>query len=338
MPRRGSPGVPAAIGLDIHKRETQACVVSERGEVLEEKRFKTQREAFEHELAEYAGVPVVIEAVGFSRPVARWLQEQGHDVRLAHPRAIPKPMVKTDKKDARHLAQLLRVDLLPEAWLAPEDVQQLRDLARHRRYLGEQRASVRGKIKHDLLKHGHLLDKNPVETKKGRDWLRSLEIPEITSSLNLYELLVKECDDMETKISHHADKDHRARILRSIPGVGDFTALLVLAEVGDFTRFPDKDKLASYAGFGVRQEQSGDTDRRGRITKEGNDLLRWAMVEAARNHTIHCPESSISQRYERLKKTKGQGRALIATARVLLTCMYILVKENREFTVNQPDS
>lgn len=338
MTRRRKVGVAAAVGLDIHKRETQACIVSSSGEILEEKRIRTNPISFKRALSKYAGTPLVIEAVGFSRPVARWLREQGHDVRLANTRAIEKPKVKTDRVDAEHLAQLLRVNLLPEAWLAPEDVQKLRDLGRHRRYLGEKRSSIRSKIKHDLLKHGHFLDRNPVETKKGREWLRGLDIVELTSSLNVYELLVKECDEIEAKIETFVEKDERTRILRSIPGVGAFTALMVLAEVGDFNRFPDKDKLGSYAGFSVRQEQSGDHEWRGHITKQGNDALRWALVEAARNHVLHCPESSISQRHRRLAAKKGEMKATVATARVLLTCMYVLVKEGREFTVNQPDS
>jgi len=122
----------------------------------------------------------------------------------------------------------------------------------------------------------------------------------------------------------------------TIPGVGAYRALLILAEVGDFRRFHRKGALASLAGLGVRQTQSGDMDARGNITKDGNGLLRWDLVEAARNHIRNSPESDLSIRHKRLTKKRGVKKATVATARVLITIMYAMVTKNEAFQVNAP--
>lgn len=203
----------------------------------EEKRIRTTAASLKRALKGVKG-PVALEAVGFYRPIARWLIEQGHDVRLANPRLIPKAKVKTDKKDAKHLAKLLRADLLPESWIPPEETQQLRDLVRHRRFLGEEAGRLKSKIKHDLLKHGHFFDKNPVETINGRAQARKLGIPEITSSINILETLENETKQADAKIKLEANKRPEAKILMTTPGVAEFTALGILEATSNDSQTP----------------------------------------------------------------------------------------------------
>lgn len=323
------------IALDIHKHETQACVMDKKsGKVIEETRFPTTEKAFKKHLKKHGRGDAIIESVGFHRPVARWLDEQGHEVHLAHTGEIPKPRVKTDKKDAKHLANLFRADLLPEAYLPPEEIQRLRDIGRQRQFLGQESRRLKTKIMHDLFKHGHFVDKNPTETIAGRAWLRKLAIPELTSCLDLLEKVNEEKERFEKLIEAETTNHPDAQLLMTIPGVGAYTALLILAEVGDFRRFKHKDAVGSYAGLGVRQSQSGDEDKRGGITKEGNSLLRWILVEATRNHVGRCPESQLTKRYKRLAEKKGSKKATIATARVLVTVMYAMITKGESFQVN----
>jgi len=122
----------------------------------------------------------------------QWLQDAGHEVHLAHTGRIPRPRVKTDKKDAKHLAHLLRSDLLPEAYLPPVRIQEYRDLARQRHFLGQESRRLKAKIKLDLLKHGHFLDANPVEAAAGRAWIRKTAVPEAVSCLGILENVEKE--------------------------------------------------------------------------------------------------------------------------------------------------
>lgn len=322
------------IGADVHRRETQLYFLPDDGSRGRELRVPTREKAIQRALKNVAG-PVVLEAVGFYRPIAAWLAKGGREVHLANPRLIPKPKVKTDKKDAKHLAKLLKADILPESWIAPEEIEKLRDLVRHRRFLGEECGRLKTKIKADLLKHGHFYETNPADTKKGREIARKHNIPEVTSSLRLLEHIEEETTIADRNIRQEADKRDDVKLLMTIPGVGAQTALGIYAEVGDFSRFPTPEKLASYAGLAIQQEQSGDRDRRGRITKEGNTLLLTLLVEAAHNHIMHCEDSQIVQKFKRKKeRDDNTKRAYIAAARALLHAMHAMIRTKTEFQVN----
>lgn len=299
-----------------------------------EKRFRTSPKSFRRALARYAPCPVILECVGFYRPVTTWLMELRMDVHVANVARIPKPKVKTDKKDARHLLKLWRGDTLPESYLPPDDVHQLRDLTRHRIYLANEVRRFKGKIKHDLYKHGHFVDTNPVNSQKGRTWIDSLAAPEIASSKRVWETLQREIDDLQSRLEAITTTNPHAQRLMTIPGIGAYTALVVLAEVGDFARFETGDQVASYAGLTPSIHQSGDNCRTGQITKQGNPTLRFILVEAAHSHVRHCPGSAISQRHRRLAEKKGAGRAAVATARQLLTVMKAMIDKNEDFQVN----
>lgn len=319
------------IGLDVHKRETQVAFLD--GKDVQEKRIRTTPRSFARVLRGVEG-PVVVEAVGFHRPIVRWLEDLDREVHLANTRLIPKPKVKTDKKDAKHLAKLLRGDNLPEAWIPPEDIQRLRDLVRHRRFLGEQTGRLKTKVKHDLLKHGHFLEKNPADSKKGREWARKLQIPEITSCLVLLEALEGEIDVYQEKLESEARARKDVKLIATIPGIAEYTALGIFAEVGDFKRFYSPEALASYAGLSIKEDQSGDRQRKGSITKDGNTLLLTLLVEAAHNHARHCPESALSQKFKRWEQKKGTKKAAVATARALIHILYAMIRDQEPFTVN----
>lgn len=322
------------VSLDVHKRETQACIANANGVVVRETRFRTSPKSYKKVLGKYRDGDAILECVGFYRPVTAWLEEMGFDVHLAAVGKIPKPRLKSDKKDARHLLRLWRGDALPEAYLPPEDVQHLRDIARHRMFLGQQSRRLKSKLKHDLYKHGHFVAKNPIENLKGRAFLRTLDAPEIQSTLRLYETIEAELKGIQERIEAETTDLPEAKLLMTVPGIGAYTALLILAEVGDFARFETGDSLANYAGLVPSQHQSGDHDRHGPITKEGNTILRWALVEAARNHVRLCPESRLSRRFEELAEKKGYGKALTATARVMATVLKAMVDRKEAFKVN----
>lgn len=326
------------IGLDIHKRETQAYVTDEDGNLVAEKRFRTRQASFRQALREFGPSTTIIESVGFHRPVAKWLTVQGHNVVLAHVGDLRKPRIKTDRRDAENLVRRFQVHALTTAYLPPEETQLVRDLARHRKMLGEHSASWKTKIAHDLQKHGHFWDENPVKTQTGRTKLRKLAIPEILSSLAILEALEAEIAGYQKKLEAHTTTDPIAQRLMTVPGIGAYTATLIVAEVGDFHRFADKNGIGAYAGLVPSRHQSGDGDRQGHITKRGNDVLRWALVEAAGNHVIHCPDSSITKRYERLCETRPSNVAMTATARFLAGVLWALVTQNRDFQVNPPSS
>lgn len=326
--------MPYTLGLDIHKRETQVYVTDEAGKLVAEKRFRTRRASFRQALREFAGSNAVIESVGFHRPVAKWLQEQGHEVFVAHVGDRRRPRIKTDRRDAEDLARRFQRQDLTMAYLAPEETQLVRDMARHRRLLGQHASKWKVKIAHDLQKHGHFWDINPATTQAGRTKLRKLTIPEIHSSLTILETLEGEIDAYQEKLDSYSTSNPVAQRLMSVPGIGAYTAALILAEIGDFTRFETKEGVGAYAGLVPSRHQSGDHDRNGHITKRGNETLRWALVEAARNHVIRCKTSSVTKRYQRLKDAKGHSIAITAAARNLGGVLWAMVTQERDFTVN----
>jgi transposase len=329
--------VSYTIGLDIHKRETEACIMDGSGVVVARKRFRTRRASFRQALRGVEG-DAIIESVGFHRPVAKWLQEQGHAVHVAHVGDQKKPRIKSDRRDAENLARRFQLRALTIAYLPPEEIQLVRDLARHRRLLGENQARWKNKIAHDLQKHGHLWDNNPVETQLGRAKLRKLAIPEILSSLTILETIEQETAHYQKKLDAYEATNPTAKRLATVPGIGAYTATLIAAEAGDWTRFQTKEGIGAYAGLVPRRHQSGDHDRHGHITKNGNETLRWALVEAARNHVIHCPDSTITKRYQRLLETKPRHIALIATARHLGGVLWAMITTEHDFQVTPPSS
>lgn len=322
------------IGADVHRRETQLYFLPKDGSRGRELRVPTREKALAKALKGVDG-PIVIEAVGFVRPVARWLEKTGKKVVVANPRQIPKPKVKTDKKDARHLARLLKADIVPEAWLPPPEIDRLRNLVRHRRFLGEETGRLKTKIKADLAKHGHFHTSNPADTKKGREIILQYAVPEAHSTLRLLESVEQETKIADRQVQQEAAKIEEVQLLMTIPGVGAQTALGIYAEVGDFSRFPNPEKLASYAGLSIGEAQSGDHDKRGHITKDGNTLLLTLLVEAAHNHIMHCDDSQIIQKFRRKKeRDNNTKRAYIAAARALLHAMHAMIRTKTEFQVN----
>lgn len=124
----------------------------------------------------------------------------------------------------------------------------------------------------------------------------------------------------------------------TVPGIGAYTASLILAEVGDFSRFEKTEDVGAYAGLVPSRHQSGDGDRFGHITKRGNDTLRWALVEAARNHVLRCPDSQVTRRYVRLKDAKGHSIAVTAAARNLAGALWAMIRHETDFQVNPQKS
>ena len=168
-------------------------------------------------------------------------------------KAIASARLKNDKVDAATLAQLLRADQLPEAWIAPPEVRQLRALLRHRAQLVRLRTLLRNRVHAVLADHGY---GRPAGcwSGPGRQWLAALELPAISrevidDALALMDALRQPIDRLDQEVRQRAKADPRVRVLTQLPGVGMFTALVLLAEIGDITRFGSARKLASWAGL-----------------------------------------------------------------------------------------
>jgi transposase len=278
-----------------------------------------------------AGTPVAFEAAFGWSWLADLLEDYGFEAHMVHPlrcKAIASARLKNDKVDAAILAQLLRADLLPEAWIAPAKVRQLRALLRHRISLVRLGTQLRNRIHAVAADHGY--DRSASYwTGPGRGWLAELDLPAasreiITDCLAVIDGLAPVIDRIDGELHQHARTDPRVKTLRTLPGVGEFTALVMVAEIGDISRFGNARKLASWAGLTPTVRGSDLKVRHGNISKQGSVWLRWVLNQAAQT-AKRSPE--FAPAYSSIAKRRGKKIATIAIARKLLTRAWHLLSD-----------
>ncbi len=241
------------VGIDVHRKRSQVAVVTGDGTVELNKNVVNGSEPMLRLIGDLpAGTPVAFEAAFGWGWLIQLLEDYGFEAHLVHPlrcKAIASARLKNDKVDAAILAQLLRADLLPEAWIAPPAVRQLRALLRHRVVLVRLRTLLRNRIHAVLADHGH--DRlGGCWSGPGRAWLACLELPAVSrelagDDLALIDALQERIDRLDWEIHQRARSGPRVKVLTQLPGVGPFTALVILAEVGDVSRSGSARKLAS---------------------------------------------------------------------------------------------
>jgi len=329
------------VGIDVHRKRSQVAVVTEDGTVQLNKNVVNGSTPMLRLIGELpAGTPVAFEAAFGWSWLADLLEDYGFEPHLVHPlrcKAIASARLKNDKVDAAMLAQLLRADLLPEAWLAPAKVRQLRAVLRHRISLVRLGTQLRNRIHAVAADHGY--DRSASYwTGPGRGWLAELELPAtsreiITDCLAVIDALAVLIDRIDGELHARAKADPRVKALRALPGVGEFTALVMVAEIGDITRFPNARKLASWAGLTPTVRGSDLHVRHGHISKQGSAWLRWAMNQAAQT-AKRSPQFAAT--YSAIARRRGKKIATIAIARKLLTRAWHLLSEMEPADASTP--
>lgn len=326
------------VGLDVHKRINQACVIDKSGMIVQEKRFLNTKEELDRFLESLPeNSQFAMEACSVWQPVFEEIEEQGFDVHLAHPskvKLIAEARVKTDKIDAKVLANLLRTDMLPEAYVAPENIRKLRAIVRHRYSLVRLRASIKHRVHSILHKVGITIELSNIFGKGGTKFLRKVPLkPQYRFAMNHYLDLVQVINEMIEETNTYIDTQARdipeVDLLKSIPGIGTYSALLIYAEIGEVSRFSSYKQLCSYAGITASVYQSGDNTRYGHITKQGNTLLRWILLQAVYKVGRHSP--GMQRFHKRLLNKKGKKVAKIALTRKLLVYIYIMLTHDVRF-------
>ena len=266
------------VGIDVHRKRSQVAVVTADGKVQVNRNVPNGVEPILKVIGDLpTGTPVAFEAAYGWGWLVELLEDYGFDPHLVHPllcKAIASARLNNDKVDAAILAQLLRADLLPEAWIAPPQVRQLRVLLRHRVSLVRLGTQLRNRIHAVVADHGH--DRpdrrwtGAYGTGPGRQWLAELPLPTvsrqvITDSLAFIDALAPTIDRLDREIHARAKADPRVKVLTALPGVGEFTAMVLLAEIGDISRFRNARALASWAGLTPTVRGSDLTVRHGHI-------------------------------------------------------------------------
>jgi transposase len=316
------------VGIDLHRRRSQIAVIDEHGELAFSRRIVNDRDTFLELLGDPTDAHVVVEATYGWEWLAELLEEAGYDLHLAHPlrtRAIAAARVKTDAIDAKTLAHLLRAGFLPEAYVAPRELRDLRELLRHRATLTRMRSAIKNRVHAILAKHGIANEYSDLFGKGGREFLANLQLRDaprrrLDSLLSLLEDFDREIGQTTTEIEQRAKLDDRVEVLTQIRGVGRYTAMLIIAEVGDVRRFPTARHLCAWAGLTPTVRSSDGKARLGHISRQGSPALRWALVEAAQK--ITTGSGPLREKYERLAKRRGAKIAKVAIAREILTLAF----------------
>jgi transposase len=231
--------------------------------------------------------------------------------------------VKNDVRDASDLADLLRMGRLPEAWIAPPPVRRLREAVRHRAKLVALRSGLKAQVHAVLAKHGVQVAVSDLFGVGGRQLLDQLVLdPPFTARIASLRRLIDALDFEIEIVGRRTAADLAThpgyRAVQAINGVGPVLAAVFVAEIGDVTRFPGPQQLCSWAGLTPLHRESDTKVHRGRITKQGNTLVRWAAVEAVQR----AREGILGRARARISDRRGANIGKVATARKLLTLVY----------------
>ena len=332
------------MGIDLHKKQFTTTILDENGETLSKSKVKTDRESirsyFEkvRELGEMKGV---VEATFNWAYFFDEVQDNFQELILSHPkktRAIAEARIKTDSIDSEVLANLLRADLIPQAYVPSQETREIKNLVRYRMSLVKVRTSLKNRV-HKIIDRNHIEDEilkmlTDKFGKRGMKIMRGLEIKGndqniLRGYLDLIEKINTKIKEVKRKIKKIGEEDKITKLLKTIPGIGDLLALLIRYEIDAIERFSSAKKLYSYAGLVPSTYSSGDRTYHGRITKQGNKYLRWAMTEAAQ--VAAASSSCLRRYYVEIKSRKGSNAAIIALARKLLGIVYCVWNERRPY-------
>jgi transposase len=274
--------------VDLHKRVSQVLKEDQRtGERIERRVDNQDHQAWQELFAaEGPETEVVVEATGNWMWFADMLEEMGCTVHLAHPgksRIIAESRNKSDKLDAKALLMLMQGGWLPEAYLSPRPVREQRQILRLRIGLVQMRTRLKNRLHALLAQHNLQTEESDLFGKSGRKYLEEVELPPASARsrqvwLELLDELERQIDKLERAFHATLVKDPRAQLLMSMPGVGELTAYLLLAEIGEIERFRRPEDLAAYAGLAPSNRASADKIHHGRVGG-GRPSLRWALVE-----------------------------------------------------------
>lgn len=329
-----SPGTfERYLALDIHKHYVVVGGVNAQQQViLPPRRLDLGEWALWHTKQLHPTDAVVLEATTNAWTFFDQVVPYAGRTVVAHPglvKVIASARVKTDNRDVLHLARLLAANLIPEVWVPPLEVRELRALLSHRRRLVKMRTMTRNRLNSVIHRYNLTPPRGELfTTPKYRGWWLELKLSP-TEKLRIRQDLAT-LDHLEPEIAEVGEELHRLSTvapwseqtpyLMQLPGFGIIVAMTVLAAIGDITRFPSAKKLVGYAGLGASVHASGETHRTGGITKSGRKDLRWIMVEAARIAVLY--HAYWKQEYARLEKRLGSNKAIVVIARKLLVVVW----------------
>jgi transposase len=325
------------MGLDQHRAQiTAEWLDTETGEVSRARVMPADRDGIRRFLTrfEHRQIEVALEATTGWRFVIEELLAVGAEPHLAEPAEASalkgnKKRAKTDRADARHLRELLMAGRLPESYIAPGHLLDLRARVRLRHALVDQRGEWQQRIHAVLYHHGHP-QKDGLLRMANRVWLERIALPDaareqVTVALAMIDALDAQAAPITAELRRYARRQPGCRALMGLYGVGELTAVAILAELGDTRRFSSSRQAVRYAGLDITVHQSDQRRAPGHLSRQGPPALRWALYEAAQ--AARRPGSPDRAYYDQAAQRLGGNRACLALARKLLKRSFHTLRE-----------
>jgi transposase len=333
------------VSIDIGKKNCVACITDKEGMIIEETRYgNTLSEAHgfaQHIDQKYDGgsncIAVVESTANMWIKTYKALEQAGIHTKLANPfktRVIAEARIKTDKLDARILCHLLRSNLIPESYVVPDSIREDRSILRLRINLVQDRTRVVNRVHSLLDKYDANYDgSSHLVGKKGIKWLKTLKLDgndqiQLNNYISNIEFLNNEIIQIDKKISLQAVKNEDVKIMMSMIGIDYFSAMLIMSEIGDITRFTDPSKLVSWSGLCQTVHQSGNSLYMGRM-KDGNKKIRWIMIQAA--NTAVRTDDRMKKYYTKMVKRHGHSIAITHVANKMIRIMWYMLKNKENY-------
>jgi transposase len=325
------------MGLDQHRGQiTGEWIDTDTGEVQRTRVAPADRVHVRKWLSCFRGteLEVALEATTGWRFVVEELRRVGAVVHLAEPAETAdlrgsKKRAKSDRADARHLRELLMVKRLPESWIPPDHILDLRVRVRLRHTLTEQRSEWQQRIQATLYHHGCPQRRN-LMVGDGREWLAAQPLPaaareQVTVAREMIDALDRQMAPLDKELRAYARRQAGCRALMAHYGIGELVAVTVLSELGDCMRFSSSRQAVRYAGMDITVKQSDQRRAPGHLSRQGPPALRWALFEAAQNARRHgSPDRDY---YVQAAERLGANRAALSVARRLLKRSYHTLRE-----------
>ena len=315
------------VGIDFHRRRSVIVRKNAAGEKLASVRVANDPMALASVIADAGPEPeVVIEATYGWYWIVDWLQSQGATVHLANPSGLNwgTRRVKNDERDAVDLVDMLRLGRLPEAWIAPPSTRELRELVRYRAKLVALRSGLKAQVHAVLAKEGVLPTARDQFGRAGSAQLDALELGEVyalrvASLRDLIAVYDREVSLLERTIHQRLRDERGYRAIQKLNGIGPTMAAILVAEIGDVSRFRSAEALCSWAGLTPKHRESDTKVQRGAVTKQGSRLVRWAVIEGT---VRYHGGGKLAADWQRIAERRGKHKATVAIARKMLTLVY----------------
>jgi transposase len=329
---------PQIVGMDLHRRRSVLVRMTEDGRKLGTARITNSPARVAAEIRRAGPCPrAVLEACNGWYWAADALAAAGAEVHLAHPlgvKAFSNRRVKNDELDARDLADLLRMGRLAEAWIAPQEIRELREVTRYRGKLVSLRTSCKDQVHAVLAKLGIEVTCSDIFGTWGTRWLDELPLPlpqpyawKVASLRQLISALTGDISVLEQVTAGLLAGHGGYRAVQALPGIGPVLGAVVVVEIGDIARFGNPGRLCSWAGLTPRHYESDTKVVRGHITKQGPPALRWALIEAVQRTPDSTPVREARDAIIARRGPQARNIAKVAAARKLLIFVFYAMRD-----------